>query len=236
MNKEQNSLSTTIHYIETFLEEHFGGKPAQLEITLRPPFLLVHLTGFLLPSEEILLEKGRARQVRETRDILVRSVKNELLKGFEDHLGLYTDDLYADWNLTKQNGLLIITLKKENDEPDFLWPQNVNQDTLKEIIILNSIRTQKQPDQTNFYWLNEYTLLIERIGVLVDIEKQLIQNGITEELRFAKRPLEYRIIELFNLQSILKSPVEDLFVDWNFQKDVSYMVLLLKRDKSQKYR
>lgn len=24
MNKKQNNLSTTVHYIETFLEEHFG--------------------------------------------------------------------------------------------------------------------------------------------------------------------------------------------------------------------
>lgn len=235
MNKKQNNLSTTVHYIETFLEEHFGKKPEQVQITLRPPFLLVHLTGFLLPSEEILMEKGREKQVLETRDILIHSVKNELLEGLEDHLNLKIDDLYADWNISKQNGMLMIPLKKDNDEPEFSWPPDVDQDILREIIIFNGIRTQRQPDQTNFYWLNECTLLIERIGMLVDIEKQLVLNGVTEELRIAKHPMEYRIIELFNLQSILKGTVDALFEDWNFQKDVSYMVLLLKRDEGQKH-
>ncbi len=234
MTERQKNQNAIAEYVETFLEEHFGEKPEQIDITLRSPFLLIHMAGFLLPAEELLLEKGREKQVLETRDILMQSVKEELLKGLEAQINQQIDGLYADWNMSKQSGLLIVTLKKQGEKADdFSWPQGVNQEILREIIILNSIRTQKKPDQTNFYWLNDQVLLIERLGVLIDIEKKLVENGVAEELRLAKRPMEYRIIELFNLQSILNSQVQDLFVDWNFQHDVSYMVLILNKDKSQ---
>lgn len=230
MTEKKNQEKSISRYIEVFLEEHFGEKPEQVEITLRPPFLLIHLSGFLLPSEEILMDKGMKKRIIETRDILFHSIKMELLNGLESQLDRKVEDLFADWNIVHRSGLLIVTLEKDLDESEFSLPQGVNQEILREIFRLNSMRTQKEPDQTNFYWLNEHLLLIERIGILIEIEKQLVRNGVTEELRLAKRPMEYQIIELFNLESILKRQVQDLFVDWNFQRDVSYMVLLLKKE------
>lgn len=128
--------------------------------------------------------------------------------------------------------MLIATMEKDSLQGEFPWPKKVDEDILREIILLNSMRTQKIPDQTNFYWLSEQVLLIERIGILIDIEKKLVENGVKEELRLAKRPLELRIIQLFNLESVLNGQVLDLFVDWDFQQDVSYMVLLLEERRS----
>lgn len=64
---------------------------------------------------------------------------------------------------------------------------------------------------------------------MIDIEKQLIANGIAEQLRLAKRPLEHRIIKLFDLQTPLKRAISDLYVDWDFDADKGYMVLLMKK-------
>ncbi|PKH08623.1 hypothetical protein [Planomicrobium sp. MB-3u-38] len=71
--------------------------------------------------------------------------------------------------------------------------------------------------------------MIKRTGILVEIEKQLIKNGAADELKLAKRPLEYRITKFFNLDHFLPSPVEEIFVDWDFHQEYSYMVLILKR-------
>ncbi|MBZ5203073.1 DUF2294 family protein [Planomicrobium chinense] len=232
MTEKQNIPTLISAYTENFLEEHFGEKPDHVMVTFQPPFLLIYLTGFLLPAEEIFLKNGKWDTVLETRDILIHSVKDDFLKGLQDYSGQQPANLYADWNLSKRNGLLMIPLENGSTANDFHKPADVDQETLEEIILLNSIRTQKKPDQTNLYWLSDQILLVERFGVLVDIEKQLIKNGITEELRLAKRPMEYRIIELFNLESILKSSVQDLFVDWDFQQDVSYMVLFLDKKES----
>ncbi|MBX0314128.1 Na-translocating system protein MpsC family protein [Planococcus glaciei] len=232
MSEKQNIPTEVSVYTESFLEEHFGEKPEQVQVLFRPPFLLIYFTDFLLPTEEIFLKNGKWDTVLETRDILIQSVKDDFLKGLQKYSGHQPKNLYADWNLTKRNGLFIVTMEKENTVKGFEGPADVDYETLEEIILLNSIRTQKKPDQTNLYWLNDQTLLVERLGVLVDIEKELIKNGVTEELRLAKRPMEYRIVELFNLESVLKSSVQNLFVDWDFQQDVSYMVLFLDKKES----
>src|SRR5690606_1282436 len=155
-----------------------------------------------------------------------------LLNGLQEYSDGKLTNLYADWNLSKRSGMLIATMEKDSLLGEFPWPKKVDEDILREIILLNSMRTQRIPDQTNFYWLNEQVLLIERIGILIDIEKELVKNGVTKELRLAKRPLELRITQLFNLETILNGQVLDLFVDWDFQQEVSYMALLLEKRRS----
>lgn len=225
---EKKTIQSLIALVaEKFIEDSFGEKPDRTAIIFRPPFLLIHLDGFLMPAEEIFVKNGSLNNVLQTRDLIIDAEKDQFLKNLQEHTGHSFRDLYADWNLLKRSGLLITMMETEDTEDVFPWPEEVQEETLREIILLNSMRTQKKPDQTNFYWLDEHILLIERIGILVDIEKQLIKNGISEELRLAKRPMEQRITELFNMESILNRPVEELFVDWNFQKDLSYMVLML---------
>ncbi|MGK7376765.1 hypothetical protein ACSFXN_02915 [Planococcus sp. 1R117A] len=48
-----------------------------------------------------------------------------------------------------------------------------------------------------------------------------------EQLKLAKRPLEYRLVEESELRKILKREVLETFVDWNFNGDKGYMVLIL---------
>lgn len=221
----QNAIAK---YTELFWEMHFGEKPQQITVTFRPPFLLIHLSGFLLPAERLFLSQGRENKVLETRDLLIDSLKPDLLIGLQEHSAWELQNLYADWDLANESGLLIATMDKREDLEEFPWPESVDEETLQEIIMLNSMRTQKKPDETRIYWLNDHLLLVERVGIMVEIEKQLIKNGIIEELRLAKRPLEHQIVKLFNLEETLKSRVRELYVDWNFKEDFSYMVLLLE--------
>ena len=216
------------HYTEKFLVDHFGEKANQIRVTYAPPFLLIHLNGFLLPTERIFVEKGQLEKVIETRDILIQSVKPTLLEEIQQFTDIKLVDLYADWNLHQQTGLLIG--KMEKGESDYPLPQSVNQEALYEIVLMNSMRSQRKPDEINFYWLSDQVLLVERIGILVDIEKQLLKNGLNEELRLAKLPMERRILTLFNLEGHLNRQVEDLFVDWDFPQDRSYMVFILTEE------
>ncbi|MCM3611155.1 hypothetical protein M4S82_07790 [Planococcus sp. MERTA32b] len=110
-------------------------------------------------------------------------------------------------------------------------PPDINEEPIKEIIEMISALSQKRPEETDLFWLSSSILLIRRTEILVDIEKQLIKNGVLEELRMAKRPLEYRITQFFNLDYFLSHPVGEIFVDWDFNQDISYMVLMMERQK-----
>lgn len=213
-----------------FLKEHFGESPGSLHVYNKPPFTLIHLKGFLMPSEKLLVEKNNASHVLETRDLLMNSLKPDFISEMESITGQKTMELYADWNLNKETGVLLAISREEASPTDFAWPPEVDAESVQEIIRLNSQRTQKLPDRIHYFWLTDALLIIERQGILIDIEKQLIANGVSEELRLAKRPLEHQVTKFFNLQSFLHRAIIELFVDWDFEADKGYMIILMKKD------
>lgn len=91
----------------------------------------------------------------------------------------------------------------------------------------------KEPNRTNGYWLDGYALLVERSGILTDLEREFIKNGLIDELRVAKRPLEHWLVESANISSVLKQKIRERFVDWNFDHDKAYMVLILEPQNNE---
>lgn len=227
---ENHSIQSQISaYAVKFLKEHFGESPYEIEVKFQKPFLLIHLQGFLLAPEELLISRRESKLVLESRDLLMNSLKKDFLEGLSSFAEFQASNLFFDWNLEKQSGFLLAVADDSKVESDFSSPSNVDEEPIKEIIEMNSTLSQKKPEETDLFWLSSSILLIRRKGIMVDIEKRLIKNGVSEELRMAKRPLEYRITKFFNLDYFLPSPVEEILVDWDFYQDISYMVLILKR-------
>lgn len=200
-------------YISSFLAEQFGESPQSVNAVIQAPFLVIHLLDFFMPSERLLLKRDEAKRVAKTRDILLDGVKPELLQGLAAITGLDVKELYADWNLEKGSGMFIAVLDAEVDQAMLESPVEVNTSALKEKVISISKQTQKAPEFIEAYWLNDSTVLVERRGIMVDIEKELIKNGVIEELRLAKRPLEQRVMEFIKLESVFNRDIEDMFVD-----------------------
>ncbi|XKE96409.1 DUF2294 domain-containing protein [Metaplanococcus flavidus] len=222
-------FSHRFQVISKFLKDHFGESPEEMEVQFHPPYLLIQLNGFLLPPEKMLLDRLENKRVLESRDLMMNSLKNDFLEGLGSVSDFKGKELFFDWNLEKESALLLVIAGNTDAESDFSAPPGVHEGPIKDIIEMNSSLTQKKPEKTELFWLNSDILLIKRTGILVEIEKQLIKNGAADELKLAKRPLEYRITKFFNLDHFLPSPVEEIFVDWDFHQEYSYMVLILKR-------
>lgn len=95
-------------------------------------------------------------------------------------------------------------------------------------IISVSAQAQKTPEEVASYLINARTLLVIRNGILVPIEKQLIRQGLTDQLVIAKRALEKRLLHNNNnFEAILQTQVIEIFVDWNFELDKSVIVFIL---------
>ncbi|QHJ71375.1 Na-translocating system protein MpsC family protein [Planococcus halotolerans] len=229
---ENHAIQSQISaYTAKFLKDHFGESPRDIEVKIHIPFLVIHLQGFLLAPEELLINRCESKRILESRDLLMNSLKEKFLKGLSSYAEFHGIDLFYDWNLAKQSGLLLAVAGNSKDGRDFSIPSDIDEEPIKQIIEMNSTLSQKRPEETDLFWLSSCILLIRRTGILVDIEKQLIKNGVLEELRMAKRPLEYRITKFFNLDYFLPRPVEEIFVDWDFCQDISYMVLIMERPK-----
>lgn len=219
-------------YISSLLRANFGKGPTSAYVTIRRPFVIIHFRGFLAPMEEVLLKQESWQRVLETRDLLINELTEEIKVNLKQITDLDIKDIYADWELDKKTGIIIGVAEEEVKESDFNWPETVDKAAFNAAINKTSKKAEKIPEKTESYWLNDRTILVRRTGILVEIEKELINTGFEETLKLAKRPLEHRLLEQSGLNSILKREVLEMFFDWNFAEDIGYMVILLKAEKS----
>ncbi|QHJ71290.1 DUF2294 domain-containing protein [Planococcus halotolerans] len=227
--KNEKSLENEISgYIATLLRQNFGKGPTSVYVILTRPYLAIHFRGFIAPMERILLNKHEKQRILETRDLLMNDLASEITLQLYKLTGLDIDSIYADWNLDKETGMIFAVLNEKHDEALDYWPQDVKEKEFYKAIDIASQKSEKIPEKTGIYWLSERTILVVREQILVPIEKELIANGYTEELKLAKRPLEKRVIGEVNLPSSGVRLIDETFVDWNFDKDIGFFLFVLK--------
>ncbi|TWT25993.1 Na-translocating system protein MpsC family protein [Planomicrobium sp. CPCC 101110] len=228
MEKEQLHTEEISHFISRKLIEEFDASLSSAETIIQKPFIIIHLLDFSFPTEETFIKRNEVKRILETRDLIVEGWKADIRKNLSAIVGETVEEVYADWNLENKTGMLIAVMGGNEHKNPTAWQEKEDKRKLKEKIIDISRKTEKVPDEIEIYRLNDYILLIERSGIMVDVEKELVMNGAAEELRLAKRPLEHRLMESLNEEAVMKKKVKELFVDWNFAADKAYMVLVLE--------
>nr|WP_316047022.1 hypothetical protein [Planococcus glaciei] len=137
-------------------------------------------------------------------------------------------EIYADWNLEEQTGLILGIFERPSGIALKDCPKEIkNQKFLKAVEEVFE-KVQKVPDSFEIYSLNDRTVLIERSGIFIHIEIELIRAGFFEELKLVKRPLERKMLE----QLELGQNIREVFLDWNFDEDKGVIILILQPEKS----
>ncbi|MGI2327259.1 Na-translocating system protein MpsC family protein [Planococcus sp. YIM B11945] len=231
MTNEQTKQAEIGGYVSMLLRNHFGKGPTSVYVIIRPPFLAVHLRGFLAPIEKMLLKRNERNRILKTRDLLMLDLREEIMEELKKIAGLDIKELYADWDLEKETGLLIGGLNAIGQEETNEWPEGVDKEEFTARIKTASGNVQKIPECIETYWLNDRTVLVRRSGILVALEKELIKNGLEEELRLAKRPLENKSLQAVQLEAVLKRRTAETFLAWNFETDLGYTVFILEPHK-----
>lgn len=231
MKKDKTIEAEVSGYISGLLRTHFGKGPTSVFVAIRRPFVIIHLREFLAPTEKVLMNQHEAKRVQEIRDLLMADLNGQMKMDLLKSVELDIKDIYADWNLENKTGLLILVLDGEGTEDDSEWPKDIDNKAFYQEIIDISKEAQKEPEKTGVYWLNPRTVLIRREGIMIEIEKELIKNNFTEQLKLAKRPLESKLIYHSSLEQILNRNIAEVFTDWNFTEDIGYIVLLLDPER-----
>lgn len=226
MEKEKTVESTISGFTSAILRSHFGKGPSSVYVTVKEAYVCIQVRDFLAPMEKILLNQKEQNRVLEMRNLLMKEIEEEFKRMFWKEAGLEISEIYSDWNLDDKTGVLLGVLFKETPEKE-PWPKEVDANALYQEIVRVSILGQKEPVKTELFWLSDRTLLIKRTGIFTLLEKEFIKNGYFEALKLAKRPLEYNLFTHSQLTDILKRPITGIFVDWNFDQDKGYAVLVL---------
>lgn len=217
-------------YIGRTLRENFGKGPESVFVSYNDSVMTIYLRNFISPSESVLLGQQQEAMVQTTRDLLMQSLIPEFKAYIKILTGLEVNEFYYDWGLHNKSGLFACigstSIEREN-ENDKTYRYEGKESLHLEINKI-SLQAEKAPEVVQSYLLNERTLVVIRNGILVPIEKELIRLGNFESLRLAKRNLEKRLLHNSgNFESILNTKVNDIFVDWDFYRDKSVIVLIL---------
>jgi uncharacterized protein YbcI len=231
---QEKTIHTEIGgFVSTLMREHFGKGPTSIYVSIAGPFITIHLRGCLTATEKILLKQNEVNHVYKIRDLIMEEMIFDIKLGISKLADFDVKEVYADWNFENESGVIIGVMDRDMAAETVEWPEDIDKEALRKEIIAASIQGQKEPGITEIYWLNDRTILIKRTEIFVQIEKELIKTGFTEELKLAKRPLEYRLIRQANLKSIVKRDIIETFVDWNFNEDKGYMALILDSPKKR---
>jgi len=175
--------------------------------------------------EDILLQEGQSRYVDNVRQVIINHLLDEIKGVVKVTLGAEVGNYYHDWNFSNNSGILIFVLDEEVGQ-DYNTDMDIK--SLEAEIGRVSLLVEKIPDKITTYPIAPSIYLVERIGILVQIEKALIAKGFQKELKFTKDELEKTYFHRDGrFEEIFNQSVKDIFIDWNFKEDKSLMAFIL---------
>lgn len=221
----QNKEEFISSYISKLLRKNFGKGPQTCRTTLSKNHLVTYIRGFLTPMEEILLQQGQNRYVDDVRAAIINHVLDEITGVVKVTLEVNVEEYYHDWNFPNNSGVLIFVLEETIDQ---VVQADIDMQRLKSEVGRLSYLVEKVPDHIHIYPSSTSVYLVERSGILVPIEKALIEKGFEKELRFTKDELEKKYFHREGrFEDIFKKSIRDIFIDWNFKEDKSLMAFIL---------
>ncbi|WP_120191543.1 DUF2294 domain-containing protein [Sinobaca qinghaiensis] len=231
MNNIQSVQSQLASYIGKLLRDHFGKGPGSVFVSVKNPFITIYLKEFVTPVEQVLINQDKQTNVEKTRDYLMMELIPEIKEYLSANAGFSIEEVYYDWSLDTKSGMILGVLSEGKASKEKTWEMYPGKENVHKEIIRMSRHAEKTPMYVDSFYLNDRTLVIMRTGILVRIEKELIKSGFEEELKITKRPLEKNLIRKTELEEILPSSIENIFLDWDFNADISFIVIILKPNK-----
>ncbi|WP_284139637.1 Na-translocating system protein MpsC family protein [Virgibacillus sp. LDC-1] len=229
MKNLESQISSSVGKL---LRSYFGKGPRTIYVSVSNKFITIYLQHFLAPMEQVLLKQNSLVKVQETRDIMMEELVPELKVLLSTQIQMPVQQLYYDWDLEKESGIIFAELtEKQNEEKLQVSLDYDAKEKVHEEIARFTKKAQKTPRNIVSYRLNERTIISKREDILVLIEKELIRTGFREQLRLTKRRLEKNLLNREFIESVLQQKIQDVFVDWDFEKNIGYIVFILEKEE-----
>jgi uncharacterized protein YbcI len=224
----QEKLMNISSLLSKLLRKNFGRGPDSCHAFAKDHFLVFYIRGFLSTLENVLIEYENIDNIKISRNIIMDKILLELKEILELDFQTVVAFSYHDWNYLKNTG--IITVVFDQEAPPFESEAvkfKEYKDTIDEVERL-SILIQKKPDKIEVVEITSRLFLVIREGILVPIEKTLIQKGQEKTLLLAKDELEKIYFhQEGNFDLIFNRSIVDIFVHWNIKEDRSLTYLFL---------
>ncbi|BCG61073.1 Na-translocating system protein MpsC family protein [Paenibacillus sp. URB8-2] len=204
-------------YTGRLLRERFGRGPESVYASIAKQCIALHIRNFMGPVERFLLSKEEEQAFRYTRELLMKSLLPELSSYIKDELEIEVAEIFYDWGIHNASGMIVALIKGGEAFTDEYAGQDEVHNQINEV----SRKVQRFPDLTTSWWINPRTLIVKREGILIPLEKELIDLGYENTLKTTKRKMEKRYLETTTISQLFGKELADIYVDWDFDKDNS---------------
>ncbi|GAA0488766.1 hypothetical protein GCM10008986_13210 [Salinibacillus aidingensis] len=222
---DQDTLNEISSHTSKLLRKNFGRGPKSCQTIISNKYIAIYIRGFVSPMEDVLLSEGQQNYVEKARTVIIDTIIKELIGIVKVSCKCEVEEYYHDWNFPNNSGVILFVLSEPLDEGS---KPAVNQSELENEVVRISELVQKVPAKIYIHALSPYIYLVERAGILIPIEKALVDKGFKDELLITKDALEKEYFHKYGrLKELFDRDVKDIFVDWDFKEDKCYMVFVL---------
>jgi uncharacterized protein YbcI len=212
-------------YISKLLRKNFGRGPRSCQTSISSHYLVTYIGGFLSPMEDVMLQHGQNQYVDHARNVIITHLLDEIKGVIQITFDVEVEEYYHDWNFPNNSGILIFMLDTEVHQK---VETNIDIQRIELEVGRISLLVEKVPDKINTCPISPSIFLVERKGILIQIEKALIDKGFENELKYTKDELEKGYFHRYGrFEDIFHKSVRDIFIDWNFKLDKSVMAFIL---------
>lgn len=189
----QDVPSLISSHASKMLRKNFGRGPESCKAFLSEKFLVLYVRGFISTMEETLIRQSQRDQVERARDVIVQHAMEEMRGMIELLLEQEVGSVFHDWNFPNNSGVMIFLLQPVESREGERKPAGVDIARLEAEVARLSQLVQKIPNRILTHPVSQNVYLVERDGILIPIEKALVERGFTDELKLTKDELEKNI-------------------------------------------
>lgn len=211
------------------IRDNFGKGPNAIHVTITGNFIFIYLKNSISPIEKILLEQKNDDILYQVRHRIMETLLPEVKTCIDIATGKEIVNIFYSWGLDSKSAMILGISNEEFNPNEQAIKDYYGKEELEKKIVSLSYQTHRAPDEINSYQLNPRTLLIIRKGTLVKIEKELIKRGYNQVLESVISDVEKSIcMETIDFEQTLKMELVDLFVDWDFDLDISILIFVVR--------
>jgi len=225
----QQRLMDISSLVSKLIRKNFGRGPDSCHAFAKHHFLVFYMRGFLSPMEVILFEHGKLDHLKFSRNLVMKSVLENLKGVLEHEFELNVQGFYNDWKFEKNTGMITVVFEKDISTVEEKLGHFPEYGLLIDEFERISSLIQKKPKQTEAYQITPKLYLVKRMGILTPIEKALIAKGYQQILLDTLSDMENSYFRLDGrFANLFRQPIADIFVDWDLKEDHSITCLLLR--------
>jgi len=226
-NTKRKLEQTLSAYIGRLYKDISGRGPENVYVAFGDRSYVVYIKNYIMPYERIIQEDGDKELLNKVIQISTKNINSQIVRYIEFITDVSTDEIYYDWNLETGSRLLVGVSNRKYDIYPTAASNYFGEQLLNKEIIKMGHFTDSIPETVTSYCLNSKFFVFERNGGMTRLEKEMESNGHGDVVKNTKRQIEKEYIRNnFCVKNILDTESMDIFIDWNFKKDKSLVVLV----------